>query len=200
MRSDVSSEITTLLNARRGHIIRVLYWIRAKNRSTGEEEALGIWNGEDTQQFVIGLETRVYIGGGGFLAVGNLKREMNLNIQQLTITGNPVSPEFIDALRLYDPKGAKVEIHLVFFDPETNQQVGLPYRWYKGWLNTAPIRTPEKNGQATVELNHVGHSRILTRLLPSKRSDDSQRRRLSTDTFFKYVTISGAVETPWGQK
>lgn len=199
MRS-IPSEILAQLNKRQGIKVRTLYWIRAKNRATGAEETLGVWNGEDTRTFVINGTPRGYVGGGGFIQFNSLKHEMNLNIQRLVANANPVSPEFQNVLRLYDPKGARVEVHIAVFDTETDQLVADPYRVYKGWINTAPIKTGAKNGESTVTINHVGHSRILTRLLPAKRSDDNQRKRLGTDGFFKYVAITGTIQTAWGSK
>lgn len=200
MRTGLPTEILAALNKREGLKIRLLYWISAKNRSTGATEALGIWNGEDTRQFVIGGVTRTYVGGGGFLNADSLKQEIGLNIQQWSMTGNPVSPEFQNAIRLYDPKGAPVELHMAFFDTETDQLLADPYRVFRGWINTLNISEPSKNGEATVKINHVGNARILTRLLPARRSDENQRRRNSSDAFFKYVTTSGTVQTPWGSK
>lgn len=193
-------EVVNILNSRGGIKVRNLYWIRAKNRSTGAEETIGVWNGEDTRVFTVEGQTRTYIGGGGFLSIGNIKNQIGLNIQQLMVTANAVSPEFITAMREYDPKGARVEIHLLFFDTDTDQVVSDPYRAFKGWLNTAPVKTGAKNDSSVINLNHVGHARILTRLTPSKRSDENQRRRSGSDRFFRYVGITGTVQTSWGSQ
>lgn len=200
MRTGLPIEILSALNKREGLKVRLLYWISAKNRSTGATEALGIWNGEDARQFVIGGAPRTYVGGGGFLNADSLKQEIGLNIQQWSMVGNPVSPEFQNAIRLYDPKGAPVELHMAFFDTETDQLLADPYRVFRGWINKINISTPQKNGEASVKIDHVGNSRILTRLLPALRSDENQRRRNSSDAFFRYVSTSGAVQTPWGSK
>lgn len=200
MRTGIPPEVATILNQRDGHKVRVLYWIRAKNRTTGAEEAMGVWNGEDTRQFVIGSEARNYVGGGGFLQIGALRQDMTLNIQRLTANANPVSPEFLNVMRLYDPKGAPVEVHLAFFDTETDGLVANPSLVFKGWINTAPIKTGAKNGESLIQINHVGNSRILTRTLPAKRSDENQKRRDPADRFFRSASISGSVQTPWGSK
>ncbi len=200
MRTDIPPEILAALNKREGLKVRLLYWIRAKNRSTGAEESLGIWNGEDTRQFVINGQTRPYVGGGGFLNADPLKQAVGLNIQRWTMMGSPVSPEFQNAVRLYDPKGAPVELHVAFFDTETDQLLADPYRVFRGWINTLNIQTGQKNGESTIKIDHVGNARILTRLLPAKRSNESQRRRNAADSFFSAVTISGSIQTPWGSK
>lgn len=193
-------EITALINKREGISIRILFWIAGRNRSTGEIETIGIWNGLDTKQFAVNGQTRTYIGGGGFITMGDLKQEQGLNIQKLVANANPISPEFQDALREYNPRMARVEVHLAVADPETNNLVADPYRIFKGWIDTVSIKTPEKNDVGTATINMVSNARILTRKAAIKRSDENQRARLATDKFFQAVSISGSVQTPWGSK
>jgi hypothetical protein len=79
--------------------------------------------------------------------------------------------------------------------------VADPWRVFKGWTDAAPIRQGAKgssDGQAALSV--VGHTRILTRVIPSKRSNETQRRRLANDSFYSSVSLTGTIVTPWGSK
>lgn len=200
MRTGIPAEILTALGQRNGIKVRILYWVRAKRRDNGEEEALGIWNGSDVRVFAVEGQSRAYVGGGAFLDFDGLKQETGLVIQRLTMRANPVAPEMVNMLRLYEPKGAPVQVHLAFFDTETDQLLADPYRIFRGWINSVAIKTGAEGEPSTVTVDHVGNARILTRLLPARRSDENQRRRNVADRFFRGAGISGAVQTPWGSK
>ena len=113
----IAPEIAAQIAKRDGLSVRQLFWIVGKNRSTGVDEAMGVWNGYDTATFVIDGTPRTYVGGGGFLQLGNLKQAQGLNIQTLTASASPISPEFQAILREYNSRMARVEIHEVFFNP-----------------------------------------------------------------------------------
>jgi len=195
---DLSSEIQAELNARSGVMSRVMWWLSAKNRTTGELEYMGIWTGDDHQTFTINGEPRVYYGAGNLLNVDTLVSEAVLNIRNFNITFSGITPELETALREYDPKFAPVEVHVAFFSPLTGNMVSDPVRMFKGWINKAPINTPPVGGQGTATVQMVGHTRLLTKKTASKRSNENQKKRNGSDTFFKDVSITGSVVTPWG--
>lgn len=198
---DLPTGIVDLLGQRRGVISRVLFYITAKNRETGDPEPLGIWNGIDHRDFTIDGETRTYYGAGNLLNLSELTSERGLTIRKLTLSASPLSTEIKTILREYDPKFAPVDIHLAIYNPDTNNMVSDPLRVYKGWLDKLSIKTSAMGGDSVASLELFGNSRILTRMTASKRSDENQRKRLSTDSLFKYISVSGAkITTPWGAK
>jgi hypothetical protein len=132
------------------------------------------------------------------LNVGDLTSEATLNVRSLDIDFSAVSPAVKTALRQYEPRFAPVQVHVIFFDPLTNNMIGTPVRVFKGWLNKAPIKTPAKGGMGSARISMLGHSRMLTRTLSARRSNENQQKREAGDAFFQYADISGTVITPWG--
>lgn len=199
MRS-LAANILTQINKRQGLKVRSLFWVVGKNRTTGVASPLGVWSGEDNATFNINGVDRDYVGGGGFIQFDKLKQEQGLLIRRLTAHANPISPEMDQMLRQYEPRFARCEVHLAFYDPETDELVAEPYRVFKGWLDSLNIKTPEKNGAGDATINLVGNSRILTKVLGIKKSNENQKKRLGNDRFHEYTGITGTVQTPWGEK
>lgn len=195
---EVSSAILAQLALRTGLKVRNLLWIEARNRETGDPETIGIWNGDDVTDFVIDGDTRTYYGSGQFITFEDYKQEQGLVIHRLVGKSNAISPEMETVIRQYDTRLARVQMHLQFYDPLTDQKIGNPYRFFKGWIDTLPIKTGAKGEAGSATINMVGHARILTRLNPAKRSHETQRMRNGIDTFFSDVAITGTVTTPWG--
>lgn len=198
MRS-IASDILTQLAKRTGIKVRLSIWITARNRTTGLPETIGIWNGDDTVVLNIGGQDRIYYGAGGLLDFDELKQEKGIVIHRLVGRFSAISAEIETALREYNSKFARVECHMIFYNPETDNVIASPYRFFKGWIDTAPIKTPAKGGQGVATINMVGHARILTRLISIKRSDANQRKRDTNDRFFENVSVTGTIITPWGQ-
>lgn len=197
---DLPPEIASYLATNSGVKTRQLLWITATNRVTGAPESIGLWTGEDTQVFTIDGDARTYYGSGQFINFGNVTLESNLNIQKLTVTLSPVSPEVEQVFRGYDAKFASVEAHNAFYSTETNNLVAPPVRFNKGWIDKMVITMPPVGGSGEARMDIVGSSRILTNRLAIKRSNDSQQARINGDMFFRDVNISGQVQTPWGTK
>lgn len=193
-------DIVSYLATNSGVKTRQLLWITATNRNTGSPESIGLWTGEDTQVFTIDGEARTYYGSGQFINFGNVTLASNLNIQKLTVTLTPISPEMEQVFRGYDAKFASVECHNAFYNTETNNLVAPPVVFYKGWIDKLVITMPPVGGSGEARMDIVGNSRILTNRLAIKRSNDSQQLRLNGDAFFRDVNISGQVQTPWGSK
>lgn len=194
------SEISTYLQENAGIVVRQLLWVAAKNRTTGVYEYIGFWSGEDHQIFTVDGEPRTYYGSGQFLNWGELSLESTLNIRKLSATVTAISPEMQTVIRQYEPKMAPTELHLAFFSPESNNLVASPLRVHKGWIDKFTITTPAVNEQGQGRLDLMGHTRIMTRTLPTKRSEGSQKKRNPSDTFYNDVSITGQITTPWGAK
>jgi hypothetical protein len=119
-----------------------------------------------------------------------------VRMQRLTLS--PLSPEVAQMLRGYDPRLAPVEIHRALFYPESRELVAEPRRVFKGWIDQAPITTPEIGGAAMAEVSLASAARALTIPLAAKKSDETQRRR-GDDRFRRYADVSGQVEVWWGE-
>lgn len=195
---DLPPEILALLTKRQGIIVHRLYLLSARNRGTGDIEQIGIWSGADHQDFTVDGQTHTFYGGGNFLTSSDLKSDRGLTIRKLSVEMAPFTAEIRTVLREYDPKFQPMFVYLAFFDPETNNMVANPWRVFKGWIDTAPERRGAKGDKSQAVINGVGHTRILTRTFPAKRSNETQKLRDPNDTFFSNVAITGTINTPWG--
>mgnify|MGYP006969357197 CR=1 FL=1 len=189
------------LAERRGHIVRWLLWVTAKNRSTGAAETAGFWTGEDDETFVVDGQSRDYFGAGGFFDLDQITYESGLNVQRQTLRLAPITPEIEQTLRTYDPRLAPVELHMAIFDPDDNSLVSIT-RAIKGWIDAAPIREdPKARGvvKTVCDLSIVTAARRGTRTVPLKKSDAAQKRRAG-DRGRRYAAVSGLVPVWWGEE
>ncbi|MBW6506168.1 MAG: hypothetical protein K0B00_05375 [Rhodobacteraceae bacterium] len=186
------------LASREGVMSRLLIWVRARNRATGAEEALGLWTGDDHRSFTIDGATRLYYGAGGVLGIEPITMQTGIVVRMHRVTLAPTAPEVAQALRTYDARLAPVEIHRAFFAPASGELIEAPHRVFKGWIDAISLPTPEVGGQGAVEVTLASSARALTKVLALKKSDESQRRR-GDDRIRRYTDISGSVDVYWGE-
>jgi hypothetical protein len=193
------STTTASYHAKRdGYAARVLLWIAARDRATGDLAPRGLWNGSYDRSFTIGGEERVYIGAGGLLALDPIVFRIGLGVSMQRAVLSGVDPAVADIIRGFDVRLAPVEIHRALFWPESGFLVEEPARRFKGHVDNLRIITPELGGEATVEMAMASQSRTLTRTLAHKKSDESQRLR-SGDRFRRYADVSDVVSVFWGE-
>jgi hypothetical protein len=183
----------------RSVVSRVLFWVTAKDRVTGAPESIGFWNGDDDQVFVIGGSPRLYYGAGALLQVPPMIYSEGLSVRVNTLRLSPIAAPVAQAFRQYDGRFAPCELHRALFDPQTNALVAEPHRVFRGWVDEVRIKTPEKNGAADCSVTVASAARALTRSVPMMRSDATQQLRMG-DRFRRYIAVSGAVETVWGER
>jgi hypothetical protein len=196
------------IRARRRHIIEVpMVWIAARNRDTGNVEGIGFWKGQDVEQIVVG---DMFTGVGvartfyhqGLQDVSAIRHEAGMNIHPVTITLSAIDTAVNTALRLYDPRGAEVQIWRRCYDPDTRQPLGVEGR-YAGWVDEIEYQRPEPGGEAVVTLTTVSLARMLTIASPRKKSHTAQHKRVGTacpsgDMIRQYKDNAGQWDVPWG--
>ncbi|WP_287994589.1 hypothetical protein [Acidiphilium sp.] len=182
---------------RLGTISRTLFWVAAKNRTTGLPESVGLWDGDDVQNFTIDGDVRTYFGPS-IMEVPVITGGVGLDVRQISVKVPHLSPEVQNMLRLYDPRLAPVEMHRAVYSLETNNLIGLR-RIFKGWITKAPITTGADGQDGAAEISLVSASRSLTRRLALYRSNADQVARLSTDRGREYGSTSGLKEVWWGE-
>ena len=180
---------------------RVLVWMQALDRETGQVETMGLWNGADHRVFTIRGEERTYYGAGGLIAVDPLTSRTGLNVRMQRLVFSPLAPEVEQLIRGYDARFAPVEIHRALFDPDSHALVDEPHRRFKGYIDKiSPLRTGPKGDKVTVELQLASSARALTIPLSRKRSNESLRARASGDAFRQYADVAGTITVKWGMK
>lgn len=199
MRSYAPAEIAQM-QGRAGLRARLLVWIVAKDRETGDPVPVGFWNGDDDQTFTIGAADRTYHGAGGLLGADDVTAEAGLQVRVLTVWLATAAPEVVDAVRGYDLRLAPVEVHRVLTDPLTHLPVAAPHRIWKGWVDGAPEITPAIGGEGgRIGVAIASGAMALTRGLTGKYSDESMKRR-AADRMFRYADVSGKIPVYWGEK
>lgn len=183
--------------SRNGYVARILFWVKARNRTTGAEELLGLWNGDEDRNFVIGGQTRLYYRAGAMLRVPPITTQTGTGVRVQRLTVSPISDPVAQLLRGYDPRLAPVEMHRALFDPLTGLLIEEPHRVYKGAIDAAPIPTAKAGGEAMSEISLVSAARSLTKTSAQKKSDNTQRLR-GGDRLHRYIDVSGSVEPNWG--
>lgn len=179
-------------------VARPLVWIRAADRASGAEEPVGFWSGEDHQDFVIAAEARTYYAAGSILGIDAIIYQTGLTVRMQRMTLSALSPEVAIAIRGYEPRHAPVEIHRALFDPLSRDLIDEPHRIFRGYIDTAPIRTAAIGGQSSVEVSMASSARALTIPLNRKRSDESLQARAAGDAFRQYANVAARVTTKWG--
>jgi hypothetical protein len=194
----LDSAITGLLAARGGLVVKHAVWISARNRSTGAAETLGVWSGDYDLSVTISGAPRTYAPAGAALVVPPIAAAPGLAVRAIRLGLVSIDPAVEAIVRDYDTRFAPVEIHRAVINPATRQIAAAPYRVFRGVINALEFPRPEPGGLAEVSLELVSETRALTRVLPTKKSDDSQGRR-GTDRIRKYGDISGSVPVYWGE-
>lgn len=193
-----SPAMLAYLNARKGFMVRLLFWAEPRNRVTGVPVPIGVWTGSYTRDFTIQGGSRIYAGAGAVLGIAPIVTAIGTEVRTQRVTLSAIFPEIEDIIRLHDARRAPCEIHRACFDPDTLALIEEPRRLFKGRISKAPITRPEDGGLASVQLSLVSSARDLTRTLTAKQSDASQQLRAG-DRFLRHADVSGQVDVAWGE-
>lgn len=199
----ISTENQIALNERR-LVARDFLWIVARNRTTNLPERVGFWSDvEDATVLVLDPETllpvyRDYKAAGGLIQINEIPAVSVIQVQDIEIKMSQLDELVQQAVRLYDIKQARVEIHRGNFDPDTRNLVAPALVRFVGFVNNLRITTPTENSEGGVYLTCVSHTQELTRANPATRSNEDQKTRSASDTFFLDTAVVGEWQLDWG--
>ncbi|WP_149589835.1 hypothetical protein [Tabrizicola flagellatus] len=176
---------------------RILIWAVARNRTTDAPESLGLWTGAQDATFTIAGSPRTYAGAGSIIEIPPIVSQAGIAVRMQRFVLSPLSEAVAALIRSYDARFASIEIHRALFDPVTGLLVAEPHRVFKGIIDEVDLPIDPKSGEIRCEVTVASSARFLTRTLPLKRSDESQKRRLG-DRFLRYSKVSGEVDVYWG--
>lgn len=192
-----------LLETAPGIDARVLVWITARNRTTQAPETIGIWSGDETVTLVVEGQSRLYHGGGALIDVEPISYEVGLVVRAQTLRFAPFAPEVETALRAYEPRLARVEIHRALYNPETGALAGAidrEARLFTGLIDSVEFQSPEFEGDPGCVVTLSSEAVLLTKPLPYLRSNEARKAAFGGDALFRYAAVSGPVTTYWGEK
>lgn len=204
MRTNLSTAMLDYLDANLGVDVREAVYITGKDRSTGLPASVGLWAGLDTVTFTLidgetGAEvTRDYTGSGTLLSISAIPLTNDFTIQTVKLTLSGVSDAVALAVRQYEPRLAKVDIHRICLDLGSGSPIDSAPCHFFGRCNDLDITDPVKGNDATIEMDVTSYLREATRTNPAKRSDESQKLR-SSDRFRRYSGTAYQAQIFWGE-
>ena len=178
----------------------VMVWFQGKHRTTGAVEHFGFWTGDDHEVISVDGQDRTYYGSGAVVNIPPMISQIGVQVRTLRLTFSGVAEEVVTATQDYDLREDLCQMHIVYYDPLNGQLKGAPKRIFKGVTAGLEITRPEIGGEAKAELSLQSSARMLTRTSSLKKSVTGLQSRHPTDAFRKYVTLSGTIETVWGEQ
>lgn len=170
----------------------VLLW--ARHRDTNATERIGFWSGDDVRSVSFdGLAWTLYPGALLDISAPVFASGLDIRTQRATLFSDDAAA--VEALRIYDPRLCHAELWLVLQEPSGHEIVGTSCA-FRGTVDAAPIS--EDADGATCELSMVSALQAGTGHGSAKKSEASQKARLSTDTGRDYSSITKAVPVIWG--
>lgn len=186
--------------ARRGtSVVRILFQVWARSRSTGAIEGLGVWHGDHDLEVTIRGESRSYLRIAASIAMDEIATQAGTDVFYTELRLSPIDEAVAFMMTGYDLRNAPVEIHRALFWPETGALVAEPERLFKGWIDRAPQPVPEVGAEMDLTLVLASANLALGRTLALKKSDPALSAARSGDRFRRYTDV-GSVIVPWGEK
>ena len=189
-----------------GVVPRRFVWLTGKDRASGTAASIGVWSGDETIDATVVsgttglLVARTYFGAGTLLSVSSIPRVSDLTIQTVTIDLSQIATAAQQAVRGYDLRLGKVEIHDMALDPVSRNPAGVGEIVFLGEIDGAPISTPAVGGEGSIRLKVRSDAiSMLERSNPRKSSYEGQKRRQG-DEWGKYSSTIDSWNVPWGQE
>jgi len=186
--------------------VRYFLWLTAFDRSTGVEEGDGMWTGDGSTDAdiynpdIAANETRTFKGIGRAMAVATISKVADMTIQKATIDLSAATPEVNDLIRAYDLRFGRCEVYRGLVHPDSGEMVAPAEPRFLGFVTEAPVVLPAEGGEGSAKIVAVSQSHEFTRSNPVRRSEESQQRRLSSDTFYRRANAAAVVRVFWGRK
>ncbi|SFV33147.1 hypothetical protein SAMN05216456_1901 [Devosia crocina] len=178
--------------------------LTARDRATGAPVTVGFWSDlANISAPVInpetrGSETRAFYGAGSLIQIGDIPAIVGVSVETVAVTMSQLHDQVEAAVRLYDCKQARVEIHTGLLDPETRQLVDAAEPVFVGFVDRVEIRTPTENEAGGAVLTCTSGTQELLRFNPATRSHEDQQVRAPGDSFFRDAAVCGDWDHYWG--
>lgn len=178
--------------------------ITARDRETGDPVTVGFWSDlANVSALVIDPETgapdlRDFYGAGSLISISDIPAIVGVSVETVKISMSQLHDQVEQAVRLYDCKQARVEIHSGLLDPDSRKLVDPAEPVFVGFIDKIDIRTPAENEAGAAVLTCASGTQELLRNNPSTRSHADQQVRAPGDDFFKDVAVCGDWDHYWG--
>lgn len=204
MRFFDSQELSAL--SARSIVARDILWVTAKDRGSGAPVNYGFSSLVRNLSIPVldgrtnATVSRTFVGLGAALKIEQIPLTSDLTVRQIHMElpmQNPVVEEFA---RQADPRSAPCQVYRLLFNPDTMVSLAAAKPRFVGYVDTAPITTPQAQGQGSLRLVAVSITRELTRESTDVRSHESQLKRSGdADDFYLHTSVVGDWELFWGR-
>lgn len=174
---------------------RLFFWCDALDLD-GNPDPVGLW--DDIGPITVGGKT--YQGSGTLGAVDSISAQSDLSITPLVLTLSGISSKVASLVRGSMVAQRPMSLSIGIYDPTTQELIGSLVTAFKGFADDIDIKTPKSGGTATITLTCESTSRESTISSTDTRSHDSQKKRLSSDDFFKYAEATKQRPIFFGRK
>ncbi|GGA63951.1 hypothetical protein [Pelagibacterium lentulum] len=177
--------------------------ITARNRETGEPETVGFWSDlGNVTALVFDPDTRTpalrsFYGAGSLISISDIPAVAGITVQRVTILMSQLDELVEQAVRLYDIKQARVEIHTGLLDPDSRKLIDPAEPLFVGFVDQVEIKTPRENEVGGVTISCTSHTQELARTNPETRSHEDQKRRNANDDFYIDAAVCGEWDHFW---
>jgi hypothetical protein len=195
----IDTALSTHLIAREGITAHVLVWVEAKDRTTGAALPFGIWTGDDDRTFTVDGGPRTYLGAGSLADVGALVAEAGYVVRVTRMSLAHLHPDIAALVNGRDLRHVPCTWHQVHLQPGSFDLVAPPRRVFKGRVEVTPLPDAAEGEEARAEFELVSYARDMTLPLTLKKSQGALAARAPTDTFRRYIAVSGRISTSWGE-
>ena len=154
---------------------RWLLWIACRDRDTGAPAPLGFKTGEDSQEYEIGGQERLYHGTRGTFVPPIIRDEIGLEARAYTATLGAGLDTTEALLRGRDTRAAEAEMHVAFYDGSGGFLA--THRFFKGFMNGRGWSLSGKGGTASIRVKLLSVADELGDTNDLRKSDASQRLR-----------------------
>lgn len=173
-----------------------------KRFSDNGVEKKGIWTGDyDLTTTAMDGTARLYEGAQAGLSLSPIRYRIGTFVMtqeaQLALT-----PEGKALVQDYNTFMAPVDLYCLVWNPTNMSLLGVR-RFFKGFIEGARIVEGAKEDADTpavdkllVKMVSIARKGVMT--TTGKKSNESQKKRLSTDTFRKYSDLGTVSNDPWG--
>jgi hypothetical protein len=142
--------------------------------------------------------SRDYVGAGGLVTVDNIVLTSDITVRNVDLGLSQIDTTIANLVRGYNMRGGLVEIHRGLFNVSSFVLVAPLAPRFVGFIDSMEIIDPSENQSGGIKITAVSHTRELTRTNTDTSSNESQKLRSSTDTFFKDVGVVSAWQVFWG--
>lgn len=190
----------------RALVARDFLWFVVRDRITGALVNVGFWSDlENVSAQVLDPDTlstvvRSYYGAGGLISIDDIPSVSTIQVQDVHIRMSQLDQQVANAIRGYDTKQARVEIHRGLFDPVSRDLVAPAIVRFVGFVNLIDINTGTEDSEGYVDITCVSHTQELTRSNPATRSHADQQTRSVGDDFLVDAAVVGDWEFQWGEE